>query len=61
VPAVTSQQASAYLKGLATEDGKDSSRTFLGEKDDDRVFADPYYWAPFVLVGDHRLGASSRE
>jgi CHAT domain-containing protein len=55
-PVAVSQQAGAYLKGLATKGGGDSDETSLGEKDDDRVFADPYYWAPFVLVGDRGLG-----
>jgi CHAT domain-containing protein len=54
---VASQQASAYLKGLATKGGKDSVVASLGEKDEERIFADPYYWAPFVLIGDHGLGA----
>jgi CHAT domain-containing protein/tetratricopeptide (TPR) repeat protein len=51
------QQASAYLKGLATKGGKDSVVAPLGEKDEERIFADPYYWAPFVLIGDHGSGA----
>jgi CHAT domain-containing protein len=50
------QQASAYLKGLATKGGKDSVVASLDEKDEERIFADPYYWAPFVLIGDHGLG-----
>lgn len=51
------QQANAYLKGLATKGGKDSVVASLDEKDEERIFADPYYWAPFVLIGDHGSGA----
>jgi CHAT domain-containing protein len=54
---LTRKQALDVLAGSL--DGKDSGRTLLGEKDDDRVFADPYYWAPFVLVGDHGLGGQA--
>jgi len=43
------QQARAYLKGPAT------SRLLLDEEaghPEERIFADPYYWASFILVGD---------
>lgn len=57
---VALQQANAYLKGLATK-GKDSPEKSLGEADDERIFADPYYWAPFVLVGDRGSGTLDKE
>ncbi|MFQ5872674.1 MAG: CHAT domain-containing protein [Dehalococcoidia bacterium] len=50
---VASQQANAYLKGLATGGGEDSAGPLPGKGNQDKVFADPYYWAPFILVGDH--------
>jgi CHAT domain-containing protein/tetratricopeptide (TPR) repeat protein len=56
-PVAVSQQASAYLKGLATAGGNDSVETSLGEEGDDRIFAAPYYWAPFILVGGRESGA----
>jgi CHAT domain-containing protein/tetratricopeptide (TPR) repeat protein len=56
-PVAVSQQASAYLKGLATSGGNDRVETSLGEEGDDRIFAAPYYWAPFVLVGGREPGA----
>lgn len=55
---VTMQRANAYLKGLATKGRMDSAETALGEENDERVFSDPYYWAPFVLVGDRDSGTS---
>jgi len=63
-PVMTSPQTSAYLKGSATEGGENRARTSSStsdETDDDLVFADPYYWAPFVLVGGHRLVVSEEE
>ena len=56
-PVAVSQQASAYLKGLATSGGNDRVETSLGEDGNDRIFAAPYYWAPFVLVGGRESGA----
>ena len=50
-------QADAYLKGMTAKGGRDSTGALLGEKDEAKIFADPYHWAPFVLVGDHALGA----
>jgi len=41
------------IKGSAPAGGKDDGGMLPGEEDDDKVFADPYYWAPFILVGDH--------
>ena len=56
-PGAASQQAVACLRGPATQGGKPSVGTCLGEGDDDRIFADPYYWAPFVLVGARNSAA----
>ncbi|MDY7075797.1 MAG: CHAT domain-containing tetratricopeptide repeat protein [Chloroflexota bacterium] len=47
------QRANTYLKGLGTKDGVGRA---LGETDDERIFAAPYYWAPFVLVGERGSG-----
>jgi CHAT domain-containing protein len=46
---VTRSQTRSYLKGLQN----DSSETPAAKLDPEaRIFADPFYWAPFVLVGD---------
>jgi CHAT domain-containing protein/tetratricopeptide (TPR) repeat protein len=45
------RQAKAYLKGVAAKGAGASTRASLGEVDDEQVFADPYYWAPFVVIG----------
>jgi CHAT domain-containing protein len=55
------QRADAYLKGLATKAGSDDVGRSLGEGDEERIFADPYYWAPFTLVGDHGSVSLERE
>lgn len=52
--------ADKYLKGLAhTAEPKEadahSHTTFHGEHDNDKIFADPKYWAPFVLIGDPHI------
>jgi CHAT domain-containing protein len=48
---VTLQQASAYLKRATPQgDGDEVEMTVDGEE---RIFAEPYYWAPFILVGGH--------
>ncbi len=67
ISVVTPHQASAYLKGMATRGSQDGAGTSLGkgkgkdkgkgEQDSDRIFADPYYWAPFILVGGRESGA----
>ena len=41
------------LKDLASKERKGSTGALPGEEDDDRIFADPYYWAAFILVGGH--------
>ncbi|NIM04943.1 MAG: hypothetical protein GTN65_04840, partial [Armatimonadetes bacterium] len=55
VPAaeVALEQAGAYLKGLATKGGGDEVGSFWGKEVEEKIFADPYYWAPFILIGDH--------
>jgi CHAT domain-containing protein len=49
---LTRQEALAVLTHLP------NSRvgTSLAEEDKQRIFADPYYWAPFVLVGGRESG-----
>jgi CHAT domain-containing protein len=47
------EQAGAYLKGVSTEEEGPEPETLQDEGDEAKLFADPYYWAPFVLVGDH--------
>ncbi len=56
VPAaeVTLEQADAYLKGIATKGGGGEVGITQGKKVEEKIFADPYYWAPFILIGDHR-------
>jgi hypothetical protein len=46
---------------LATKAGSGDVGRSLGEGDEERIFADPYYWAPFTLVGDHGSVSLERE
>jgi CHAT domain-containing protein len=58
------KRAQLYLKNLTRQEAlailtplpNDSLGTSLAEEDGERIFADPYYWAPFVLVGGRELG-----
>ena len=43
------EEALVHLKGGDVGDGQEGPVRAL---DDERAFADPYYWAPFILVGD---------
>jgi CHAT domain-containing protein/tetratricopeptide (TPR) repeat protein len=49
---LTRQEALAVLTHLPN----DRVGTSLAEEDKQRIFADPYYWAPFVLVGGRESG-----
>ncbi|MFQ5855938.1 MAG: CHAT domain-containing protein [Anaerolineae bacterium] len=40
------KQAQLYLKNLTL-------RELPVEEGNEKIFADPYYWAPFILIGDH--------
>jgi CHAT domain-containing protein/tetratricopeptide (TPR) repeat protein len=51
--ATLSRRAGAYLKGLAPANTREQTETLLEGADDEHVFANPYYWAPFILIGDH--------
>ena len=51
--ATLSRRAGAYLKGLASADIREQTETLLEGADDEHIFAHPYYWAPFILIGDH--------
>ena len=49
-------QADSYLKTLAAVHTPQTERNAPGEllpagQDDDLIFADPKFWAPFVLIG----------
>jgi CHAT domain-containing protein len=52
-PALSPAHAGNYLKGLAPQGTSEQTEALLHGADDDLVFADPYYWAPFVLIGEH--------
>jgi CHAT domain-containing protein len=56
LPVGTTEKAGAYLKG-PDAGGKDTAAPPPSPDDDEKVFADPYYWAPFVLVGDRGTSA----
>lgn len=43
------QQTRAYLKGVAGQ-GEPNEVAWPSEADEDQIFADPFYWAPFILV-----------
>jgi CHAT domain-containing protein/tetratricopeptide (TPR) repeat protein len=49
----TSEHTDGYLKGLVSSGPNTIPDSVLSGADDDRVFADPYYWAPFILIGQH--------
>jgi len=59
------KRAQLHLKNLTRQEAlailthfpHDSVGTSLAEEDEERIFADPYYWAPFVLVGGCESGA----
>jgi CHAT domain-containing protein len=46
---------------LATRGGREEVGRPLGEGAEEKIFADPYYWAPFILVGDHESLAAEEE
>src|SRR5205814_1821044 len=54
--AAAASQTRAYLKGDGLADDAGRAGTLSSGPDDERVFADPYYWAPFILIGDHGSG-----
>ena len=54
-PAADLDLTGAYLKALDTQGGRES-KSLLDQVDGDNVFMDPYFWAPFVLVGSCELG-----
>jgi CHAT domain-containing protein len=45
------EQAHAYLKGLTTQRGQHDVGRSPAEGDEEKIFSDPFYWAPFVLIG----------
>jgi CHAT domain-containing protein/tetratricopeptide (TPR) repeat protein len=51
------RQAGAYLKGLPAPHAPAPAEALLAGPDDERIFADPYYWAPFILIGEQVAGS----
>jgi CHAT domain-containing protein/tetratricopeptide (TPR) repeat protein len=49
-PTLALEVGRAYLKGLPNQGAGTADAP--GDPND-QIFADPYYWAPFVLIGDH--------
>ena len=52
--------ADKYLKGLAREAESAATESKIaaseaGTADNEKIFADPRYWAPFVLIGDPHI------
>ena len=47
-------------KGLTNIVKERAENALLDGADDDKVFADPYYWASFILVGTHGLLEENR-
>jgi CHAT domain-containing protein len=39
----------------------DADETFVAAKDAEGIFADPYYWAPFILVGSYEAGFGKQD
>ena len=46
------QEAERYLTELRTKGPSSGYEIVPGADDDDKIFADPWFWAPFVLIGD---------
>jgi CHAT domain-containing protein/tetratricopeptide (TPR) repeat protein len=46
-------QVNSYLKGIGTAGTTPASLPSTAN-DDEPIFADPFYWAPFILIGDSR-------
>jgi CHAT domain-containing protein len=53
------ERAGSYLKGVATKSRQERPDVLLEAADGEKIFADPFFWAPFVLVGDHGSDSSS--
>jgi CHAT domain-containing protein len=49
-PALAREYGRTYLKGVIGEGGQ---AVTLPDDPDDLIFADPFFWAPFILVGEH--------
>lgn len=54
VLAVAQQQANAYLKSLQQVQSGPQDDVLPDEADDEPMFADPRYWAAFILIGELR-------
>jgi CHAT domain-containing protein/tetratricopeptide (TPR) repeat protein len=52
VAGAASRHASAYLKGPAATDTLGGVEVLSAGDDAEMIFAEPYYWAPFILVED---------
>jgi CHAT domain-containing protein/tetratricopeptide (TPR) repeat protein len=47
-----SRRAGAYLKGPAATDTPGGVGVLSAKEGAETIFAEPYYWAPFILIGD---------
>jgi CHAT domain-containing protein len=48
------RQAVTYLRGVASHGRPGADRALsLEPAQDEKVFAAPYYWAAFILIGEH--------
>ena len=53
----TGSLAHAYLKGWTTGSARHQNEMWLADGDlNEKIFADPFYWAPFVLIGEYGSG-----
>ena len=46
------QQAERYIIGLRTKGASNGYQIVPGTEDDEKIFSAPWFWAPFVLIGD---------
>jgi CHAT domain-containing protein len=53
---VAAAQSQAYLKGDSVANDAGHAGILSSGPDDEHVFADPYYWAAFILIGSHGSG-----
>ncbi|MCG8351755.1 MAG: CHAT domain-containing protein [Chloroflexales bacterium] len=54
VLALAQQQAGTYAKSLNQDKISPQGEALSGAADDEQIFADPRYWAPFILIGESR-------
>lgn len=52
---LTGGEMADATSNLKNTDGHDTPRESSSAHPEDKIFSEPYYWAPFILIGDDRL------